>query len=161
METNRSTWTQVIFTILIVFGMGYYVLQSQGRVQSVSSSTWQKSQDRQPASIDTITEDNDQEPSVGYLFMQQSQCSDYETQYNVAYEYIRVVLTPCSSKSILSLQISNLTNGYSANIYELPKKHLTSDYISLNEGENILALEQTFQDGSIRTNKIKVTRQEL
>jgi hypothetical protein len=49
---------------------------------------------------------------------------------------------------VKSIEVENLTNGYSATVFETQKSHFTTDLINLKKGENQVQIEFHLTDGT-------------
>ncbi len=62
------------------------------------------------------------------------------------------------NKKIVGYKIVNQSNGYEGQIFQEKLTHLSTDYMQLNLGENLIELEISLIDGQKINKKIKINR---
>ena len=62
------------------------------------------------------------------------------------------------NKKAVSYAIKNISNGYDGQIFQEKSSHLSTDYIQLQNGENVIELQISLIDGQIINKKIKINR---
>lgn len=79
------------------------------------------------------------------------------TQVNSGQLRLRAQLCGLKAKSSVT-EIVNTTNGYTATVFQTSDRHLSSDYIQLNEGLNHIRIQ--FQDpaGALQVSELLVSR---
>lgn len=60
-------------------------------------------------------------------------------------------------KKVVSYNMRNISNGYAAEIFK-NKNNLSTDYIQIQSGENIIEFEISLNDGQKISKKIKISR---
>lgn len=89
-------------------------------------------------------------------------CEGDETQ-NLAdsSQVVMLKFKKCDSflnKKAVAFNIKNTTNGYQGHIFKEKSARLSSDYIQLDNGENIIEFEIRLNDGQKINKKIKINR---
>jgi hypothetical protein len=72
--------------------------------------------------------------------------------------YLRLKGTNCSDKKPQKISITNRTNGFTAAIIPTGGDTFTTDFIDLQNGENVVAIETLDQDGSKSINTMKLNK---
>ena len=72
--------------------------------------------------------------------------------------YLRLKGTSCDNKNIKKISVTNRTNGFTAAVIPIGSDSFTTDFIDLQNGENVLAIETLDQDGSKSVNTIKFNK---
>lgn len=81
-------------------------------------------------------------------------------ELTTAAKQIRLQTKSCDKlKALKMLSITNKTNGYSATIFQQEANAISTDYISLDHGKNILTFSQQTTTGETRTVALTVLRQ--
>ena len=102
-----------------------------------------KESDRQPSSIPPEKTVSELTKSMDFP------CSDGAKVKTGARQIKFVSLNPCGLKNVKSIAVENLTNGYSATVFETKKSHFTTDLINLKKGDNQVQIEFHLTDGTI------------
>jgi hypothetical protein len=138
--------------IIPVFALGYCNLSnnfSAPREFLVADNQ----EDRQPASSD----DPQKSPSPYTFYI------DCESENNLTTKAkrLRIVGQLClktKKQTRSSSAIHNKTNGYRATVFSLDKKRFTTDYITLEEGQNEIDIKHLLSNGKYDSLKVSVVR---
>ena len=81
-------------------------------------------------------------------------------QLNVNSNHITLKMTNCFNQSNQAshLKLLNKTNGYSAQLFKINKTDANTDFIQLENGDNILHFEISLNDGQKKTQTLKIHR---
>lgn len=81
-------------------------------------------------------------------------------QLNVNSNHITLKMINCFNQSNLAsnLKLLNKTNGYSAQLFKINKTDANTDFIQLENGDNILHFEISLNDGQKKTQTLKIHR---
>ena len=81
-------------------------------------------------------------------------------QLNVNSNHITLKITNCfeQAKQANHLKLLNQTNGYSAQLFKINKTDAKTDFIQLENGDNILHFEISLNDGQKKTQTLKIHR---
>jgi hypothetical protein len=78
-------------------------------------------------------------------------CSLKEQKLSGYSDQVRIQGDTCKEKLT---RITNKTNGFVATIFATTSTHFTTDYISLQPGENKIEVQQTARDGVVTTSTV-------
>lgn len=81
-------------------------------------------------------------------------------QLNVNSNHITLKMTNCFNQSNQAshLKLLNQTNGYSAQLFKINKTDANTDFIQLENGDNILQFEISLNDGQKKMQTLKIHR---
>jgi len=84
---------------------------------------------------------------------------DYSLPESIDATHLRMIRSKCtSSPSLKELQITNMTNGFTASVVFLKQEKVTTDYIDLADGENLFLIKGASVDGSTFEKKVTIHR---
>ena len=81
-------------------------------------------------------------------------------QLNVNSNHITLQMTNCFEQAhqVNNLKLLNQTNGYSAQLFKINKTDAKTDFIQLENGDNILHFEISLNDGQKKTQTLRIHR---
>ena len=132
----------------------------------LSSQAFQSLQKvRKPASIISLAESTaSQQAQHSQMLTIQLPCGAKNNFFKSKAKQIRIMTQVCdlepqdSEKNKLETRIYNSTNQYEANVFRLADQQLTTEYIYLREGDNVITVEHKRNDHTVSTSKFVVKR---
>jgi hypothetical protein len=85
-------------------------------------------------------------------------CGDTKKVNKVSTErMVMLNLNLCEEiKSSAAVSMTNITNGFKAQIFKMSAKNFRTDFIQLNSGNNILVIESVLKDGQKRVQTLEI-----
>ncbi|MCE3009833.1 MAG: hypothetical protein LW875_04385 [Proteobacteria bacterium] len=118
----------------------------------------QATQGRQPASVGPTESATEAVKALGQNVTADLGCN-YELPESIDATHLRLVRSKCGQgASLKELEITNITNGFTASVVFLKQEKVTTDYIDLADGENLFLIKGTAADGSTFEKKLTIQR---
>ena len=156
-----STFGLTILLGILVTTSLFVTRPSVRNVGSMVSEIVQNENTRGPASLNV----RDSSAAKSAVVMEQvslpcfSDTSPLPGPVRTMAKQIRLHAKTCDKDQELHfLTIINKTNGYSATLFPADLQTLSTDYISIERGENILVLNQKIAGGQVRTIELRIQR---
>ncbi len=162
--------------LLVVNAVSFSILiQQNEKPVKLSELQSSKSQKRNPASLNKVENSLIQplnlfadEPAKKIAFETTFKLSCEEIfedkfglkKLNVNSNHITLKMTNCfdQSNQAKNLKLLNRTNGYSAQLFKINKTDAKTDFIQLENGDNILHFEISLNDGQKKTQTLRIHR---
>ncbi len=96
-------------------------------------------------------------PAVQTLATEPLKLSCHAESISTSSHRVRFNLKPCSTKA-KEVSLVNQTNGYLATVFKNQNHSLSTDFITLEKGENTITVSFNDPDGAVKTLKVLVQR---
>ncbi len=163
MRSVRNFEKQIINWLgIAVLVLGFFTIRSfrggeamQQNIDVISSPNSANANARSPAGVELV---DDKSPAYQFsksqtLVVKCDQLGKIE-QLNGA--HLRLLGNDCFNST--QITVKNITNGFTASVIPLRVNKYTTDFIDLNEGENVIEISHTLNDGSIQKKEIQSQR---
>lgn len=157
MKSTKNFEKEVLLSLgALVLFLGVFVVRNLG-ADAIKKQKTDVAQhlSRGPASIEMI-----QEKLPAYKFSKSLSvvltCDDEHSLEQVFGSHLRLLGTKCYQST--QVIVRNVSNGYTATIFDTAKDSFTTDFIELSSGENVIEIEHLNNQGILKKNKLKINR---
>jgi hypothetical protein len=81
---------------------------------------------------------------------------DKKSQQNALQSFVMLNLNLCHEIKNTGVSLTNMTNGFKAQLFKLNTKNYRTDFIQLSKGTNILVIESVLKDGHKKVQTLEI-----